>query len=87
MNIHHLILNFITMNKTNATSINAEAMYENTSSFEKSMFLINPNRAVIFADFMGNISQFGELKVKLLGAMNTKDVSFALAVDAYEKAT
>lgn len=59
-------------------------VHEDITSFDNSMFLVNPIRAMKFAEFLIYISEFNWLRKKLMRAV--KDSSFWKIADAFKDA-
>ena len=61
-----------------------DKVHEDITAFDNSMFLVNPIRAMKFAEFLSYISEFSWLRVKLMRA--GKDSSFWQMADAFQNA-
>jgi len=63
---------------------NPSEIYDEITSFDDIMFLVDPIRAVKFGEFLTNISDSEILKIKLMRAVKTS--SFWYIADAFKKA-
>lgn len=62
--------------------ISLDENYEDITSFDRTMFLANPMRAMKLAEFLSYFSEFGWMREKLMKA--SKDSWFWKIVDAFK---